>query len=98
MTDYLDMAGRLKSLCARAGISHESVSLAAGLSAGHVGVIVNGHVKSPRMDATAKIARALGVSLDWLALGEGAEPDPGAVSTRIKDAIARRERAIAEAA
>lgn len=92
------MAGRLKRLCAGANVSHESVSHAAGLSAGHVGVIVNGHVKSPRVDATARIARALGVSLDWLVSGEGPEPDPMAVSARIREAVTRRERAIAEAA
>jgi transcriptional regulator with XRE-family HTH domain len=92
------VSARLGKLCEDAGVSHESVSLSAGLAGGHVGLIVTGRVKRPSADVLAKIADVLGVSLDWIVLGRGEEPDAGVVRTRVKERASLRRAPTAEAA
>lgn len=92
------VSARLGNLCEAAGVSHESVSLSAGLAGGHVGLIVHGRIKRPTADVLAKIADVLGVSLDWLVCGKGDEPDAQAVCIRVIERARRRRAPIAEAA
>ncbi len=96
MSDFI--SARLGRLCEQAGVSHESVSLSAGLASGHLGLIVSGRVKRPSAEVLAKVADVLGVSLDWLVLGKGEEPDAAAVRARVKERSAAIRRAIADAA
>ncbi|MBL8684399.1 MAG: helix-turn-helix transcriptional regulator [Myxococcales bacterium] len=92
------VSARLGKLCEDAGVSHESVSLSAGLAGGHVGLIVSGRVKRPSADVLAKIADVLGVSLDWIVLGRGDSPDPSVVRIKVRERAASRTRATTEAA
>lgn len=52
--------------------SAKSLAQAAGLASdAHVGMMLRGTVKKPTAETLAAIARAAGVSLDWLATGAG---------------------------
>lgn len=44
----------------------------AGLSAGYTWLLESGRRPRPELDTIGKLARALGVSIDWLANGKAA--------------------------
>lgn len=92
------VSARLGKLCEAAGVSHESVSLSAGLAGGHVGHIVHGRIKRPTADVLAKIAEVLGVTLDWLVCGKGDEPNAQAVCLRVIERARRRRVSVVVAA
>jgi len=54
----------------------KSLSLAAGLSAGHVGLLKRGTVTGPEPGTLEAIARTAKVSYRWLGTGEGLPSDP----------------------
>ena len=57
---------RLKELRATAGMSQQSLAVAAGLSVSLVSQIERGSRSDPRISTTAALAKALGVTLDEL--------------------------------
>ena len=63
------IARRLKKLRATAGMSQQSLAVAAGLSVSLVSQIERGSRSDPRTSTTAALARALGVTLDELVAG-----------------------------
>ena len=48
-------------------ISQADLARATGIATSNIAYIVNGKVKDPRFDSVIRIARALDVSLDYLA-------------------------------
>lgn len=57
-------------------LTQGQVELKTGLGQGHISQIISGK-RRPRIDIAIALARALGVSLDWLA---GLPPPPGVAS------------------
>lgn len=76
------MHDRLERTLDAAGVSLRGVSVAAGLSPAAVGLILSrrGRIE---LETASALARALGVSLDWLADGTGPDPDPDAVRAAV---------------
>lgn len=68
LSDRLRIARKAADLTAR------ELSKRAGLAEGHVAMIERGTVDDGRVQTIAKIADALGVSLDWLVFGRGEGP------------------------
>lgn len=69
-----DIADRLKLARSRLGISARELDRRAGLTQGHTSLIETGE-RSIEAATAAKLATALGVSLDWLVMGRGVGPD-----------------------
>jgi transcriptional regulator with XRE-family HTH domain len=68
-----------------AGISAIGLSKLAGLPSGsHVGLIESSARPNPTIETVRALAAALGVSVGWLANGEGEPPDPEAVRTAVE--------------
>ena len=63
------LAARLKELRVAAGMSQQSLAVAAGLSVSLVSQIEQGSRSDPRISTTAALARAMGVTLDDLMVG-----------------------------
>ena len=63
------IARRLKELRETAGMSQQSLAVAAGLSVSLVSQIERGTRSDPRMSTTAALAKALGVTLDEFVVG-----------------------------
>jgi transcriptional regulator with XRE-family HTH domain len=81
--------------------TQRSLSLAAGLSQSHVGLLIRGDLGSQvSMETIAKLAQAAGVDLTWLATGAGtptrAPGDP--VPARAAAAHLAREAGVSELA
>jgi transcriptional regulator with XRE-family HTH domain len=75
--------------------SYELAELA-GVSGGYPGHLEKGRRKNPGSDVASKIARALGVSLDWLLRGEGPAPTKAQVQAAVavaRDQLAKRKAA-----
>lgn len=70
------IARRLKELRAMAGMSQQSLAVAAGLSVSLVSQIERGSRSDPRISTTAALAKALGVTLDELVVGESLSRPP----------------------
>ena len=71
------LALRLQWVLDQTGLSARALSLKAGLAGGHVGLMLRGTAgKRPADETLAKLARAAGVSQEWLARGVG---EPGLV-------------------
>lgn len=88
------MHDRLERTLDAAGVSLRGVSAAAGLSPAAVGLILSrrGRVE---LDTASALAKALGVSLDWLAEGTGPDPDPAAVRAAVDAARASQAPQVA---
>lgn len=66
------LASRVNWLLQQTEMSARALSLKAGLSPNHVGMLARGTVATrPAHDTLAALARAAGVSVEWLASGEG---------------------------
>lgn len=75
------LASRVSWLLQQTGMSARALSLKAGLSPNHVGMLARGAVATrPSHETLSAVARAAGVSLAWLADGEG-EPGLRAADT-----------------
>lgn len=59
-----------------AGLNRSALALRAGLNPSHVRLIEEGEREDPTGTTLAKLAEALGVSLDWLVRGIGVGPAP----------------------
>jgi len=68
------LSDRLKTARAASGLSARKLSKLAGLAEGHVAMIERGTVDDGSVQTIGKIAKALGVSLDWLVFGDGTGP------------------------
>ena len=75
MARNADFASRLRSARSRLDISARELDRRAGLTEGHTSLMESG--KRERLEAAtaAKLAQALGVTLDWLVIGEGDGPE-----------------------
>lgn len=69
----MTLSDRLRAARERSGKSARAVSLAAGLSPNTVAEIESTPARSPRVEAIQKIARVLGVSVDYLIEGHERE-------------------------
>jgi transcriptional regulator with XRE-family HTH domain len=83
------LATRLKELRVAAGMSQQSLAVAAGLSVSLVSQIEQGARSDPRISTTAALARALGVTLDDL-VSEGVFSTHSADTTSSKRAAMLR--------
>lgn len=68
------LAERLRWARGIAGLSARDLDELANLTAGHTSSIEAGRRANPSAETGRALARALGVSLDWLVDGTGAEP------------------------
>lgn len=68
------IAERVKWIRAQTGLSARSIDALAGLTPGHTALVEGGHRSDPSAGTLTKLARALGVSLDWLSDGQGLPP------------------------
>jgi transcriptional regulator with XRE-family HTH domain len=68
------IAERVRWLREQTGMSARAVDALAHLTPGHTALIEGGHRSDPSSGTLTKLARALGVSLDWLSDGQGAPP------------------------
>lgn len=76
------------------GFTQGQLELKAGVTQQHISMIITGERKSPGIEKLAAIARALDVSLDWLAFGRTRDP---AVLTPDEDELLRAYRTLREA-
>jgi transcriptional regulator with XRE-family HTH domain len=90
--DPAALRARLTAARELGGLSCRSLSLLIGAAPLTVRNIESGHVDTPSADTLAAIAEALGVPLDWLAIGEGPAPTSESVLAAV---AARRARAAA---
>lgn len=58
---------RLSNLLELKGWSHAQLALRSGLSRRYISMIISGERNSPSFEAATHIARALGISMEWLA-------------------------------
>jgi ribosome-binding protein aMBF1 (putative translation factor) len=75
----------VKTLGGRVRVAREKLNIGSGdldklakLTAGHVAVIESRGDAAVALDTAVKLAKALGVSLDWLLTGAGEGPKPAA--------------------
>lgn len=82
---HTDLPSRLEHARVLAGLSQQELSKLSGLAGSHARLIATGVVESPRVEAAERLARTLGVSLDWLVSGVGPEP----TSEQVQAAVAK---------
>jgi transcriptional regulator with XRE-family HTH domain len=85
------IAERLRRARGIANVGSRELDALAGLAAGHTSMIEGRKRSSIDSDTAVKLARALGVSIDWLVTGEGREPT--AKTMRAASARARARKA-----
>lgn len=68
------IAERVRWIREQTGLSARAVDGLADLTPGHTALIESGSRADPSAGTLTKIARALGVSLDWLSDGQGLPP------------------------
>lgn len=88
----MSLASRLRTLREIAGVSAREASALSGLSPSHVALLETDRHRATT-DTVAAIARAFGVSIDWLVTGNDKAPTARAVRASV-DAARGRARAI----
>jgi transcriptional regulator with XRE-family HTH domain len=68
------LAQRLRRARKAAGLSARRLDALAGLTPCHTSLIESGLRENPKATTVAALAKALGVSLDWLVSGRGPPP------------------------
>jgi transcriptional regulator with XRE-family HTH domain len=68
------IAERVRWLREHTGLSARAIDGLADLTPGHTSLIESGQRSELSASTLTKLARALGVSLDWLSDGQGAPP------------------------
>jgi transcriptional regulator with XRE-family HTH domain len=81
------VGGRIKQARCLAKIAARELDRLAGITEGHTSLIESGHVADATSQTLVKIARVLGVSLDWLVSGFGDGPTTDTVIAAV--AVAR---------
>lgn len=80
------IGARLRYARDAAGCSAAALASLAGLSPAHVGMIERGDRFRLAYPTISRLARALGVSAEWLGEGIGPTPDPAAVRAAVEAA------------
>lgn len=80
------LASRVAYLRQSSGLAPSALSLLAGLSSGHVGMVERGLVADISTATAQAICRVTGASPAWLLLGEGHAPAAVAVRAVAEDA------------
>lgn len=93
------LAQVISSARIRAGLSQHALAREVGIAANHLARIESGTKALPRFDTVARLAAALGLSLDDVAAELGYVPtavgrplEPGAAKHLVSDLLALRER------
>lgn len=81
---------RIARLRELTGLSQRDMSELAGLTEQHVRLLEIGERRSPSVETIVRLAHAYDTSLEWLATGDGDEPDPARV--HVATAARRAER------
>jgi transcriptional regulator with XRE-family HTH domain len=90
----MELKNRLALARGFSGLSREDLAARAGLSGpDHVAKIENGDRTRPEYRTVARLARALGISAEWLGEGIGDTPDPEAVRAAVETARAAHDAA-----
>lgn len=93
------IAARMRELREARGLSLQALADRAGIAKSHAWEIEQGRSRNPTIGTAVGIARALGVSLDYLAGLSNAKPDLHPEALRIAceiDALLRRPALIAQ--
>lgn len=90
----MKLADRLKATRELGDLPAYELSELAGFSGGYVAHIERGRTKNPGFDAIAKLARVLGVSVDYLASGTEPEPTKEQVTAAVAAARAAKAPAV----
>lgn len=87
--DLAMLAGRLRHARMLSGLSARELNeLALKRTGTHVSLIESGVRESPQADTLEKLARVLGITLDWLIAGTGPLPSKRAVLAAVERARA----------
>lgn len=70
----LTLMGRVRLGRVKRGWSRRELADRAGMSTSYVSLLESGAWETPTLPSLTKLAKALGVSVQWLAFGDG--PDP----------------------
>lgn len=89
------LAKRLEHARTLGRLSARELDRLAGLGEGHVSMIETGRRPSIEAKTASALAEVLGVSLDWLIAGVGAEPRPRRVVASVEAARARLSKGAA---
>ena len=92
------MAQRLTHLREMGGLSRFELHVLAKISRGFPGHIETGRVQDVGVAVLGRIADVFGVSIDWLARGDGKAPTARSVADAVKSARRREARGAAKAA
>ena len=92
------MAQRLAHLREMGGVSRLELHVLAKISRGFPGHIETGRVQDVGVTVLGRIADVFGVTIDWLARGDGKAPTTRSVAEAVKAARRREARATAKAA
>lgn len=82
---------RLRDARLAGGISARRLDILAGLGLGHVAMIESGQRPNIEARTSQSIANVLGVSLDWLLLGDGPVPSAEKIMASVAAFTQRRE-------
>lgn len=80
------LPARLRFARSLAGVSARRLDSIAGLQPGHTNAIESGRRPNIESVTAEKLSTALGISLDWLILGNGREPTAKAIRAAIERA------------
>jgi len=87
---------RLQAVRERVGVPARELDRLADITEGHTSLIETGVVARVTVDTVSKLARALGVTTDWLIDGAGKEPSDRAIRLGLesaRDALAKKKNA-----
>jgi hypothetical protein len=87
---------RLKYALDLADVSAREIDRLAGLTPGHSSLIVSGDKTDPHGRTLGALAIVLGVSLDWLLLNRGTDPQIGEIQAAVRRARKDRKGTLAE--
>ena len=76
------LADRITFLRKSARVGRKRLSIYCGLGDSHVGQLERGDVTNPALQTLRALAEGTGVSLGWLATGEGDAPSAGDIADR----------------
>lgn len=87
----MTFAKRVQSLREKAELGPHQLATLAGLSSAHVSIIERRDDDNPNVRTVAALARVLGCDLEYLATGEGEEPDAETVRAAVDAARAHSD-------
>lgn len=84
------IAARLTYCASETGIALREIDALAGTTPGHAHAVARGAIPDPRVSTLSAFADIFGVSLDWLARGQGVSPSPDSILAAVASARAAR--------